>query len=503
MKSDRTQSRQRVSNVNAKCWSILKRQAAEFCQNTGLHGYKYISQSERSMTERIIWAIIVFVSLGCAIVLMKMAWLYFATHPTLTVIETTHHGIWNFPFPAITICDINRMSYNLTKQFVENLETPANVSKNYLIQEMRLMNELLLPGIFGYDVQKNLTYLQDIIDNNHLSIPNVMNLITQNCSTLLTMCKWKGKTDQCDKYFKQSLSRNGLCCSFNYYTFPNSPALDNVERSAACGYESGMSIVINVDPNNYHAPTIGAYGIKVMIHYALDYPDFDTEIELVRLNTTHFISLNPTETYAKREMKDMPVSTRKCILNDETDKILYANVKERNLTYSAYSYHNCLAECRATIIRAKCGCIPYFVPQNSTRICNLKDVQCLTKYKSLFDTSWPSMDETVISLLKTINNINESPCGCIPDCTLYYYPFESSYGNIDTTTYYYNGRFSKNSRNGTAISMHNHTLVHIYFNDLVAFQYRRIIRWSAWFIRWLQSHVCFRTSIFFRNTRDN
>lgn len=46
---------------------------------------------------------------------------------------------------------------------------------------MRLMNELLLPGIFEYDVEKNLTRLQDIIDDNHLSILNVMNLVcTEN-----------------------------------------------------------------------------------------------------------------------------------------------------------------------------------------------------------------------------------------------------------------------------------------------------------------------------------
>jgi len=56
-------------------------------------------------------------------------------------------------------------------------KTPANVSKEYLFQEMRLMNELIIPGIFGYDVQRNLTRLQDIIDDNHLSILNVMNLV--------------------------------------------------------------------------------------------------------------------------------------------------------------------------------------------------------------------------------------------------------------------------------------------------------------------------------------
>jgi len=47
-----TQTRHKITVVNAKCWDILKRQAAEFCRNTGLHGYKYISQTQRSRTER-------------------------------------------------------------------------------------------------------------------------------------------------------------------------------------------------------------------------------------------------------------------------------------------------------------------------------------------------------------------------------------------------------------------------------------------------------------------
>ncbi|XP_036139828.1 sodium channel protein Nach isoform X2 [Monomorium pharaonis] len=380
MRRNRTQIRQKMLIANTKCWNIVKRQATEFCCNTGLHGYKYISHTQRSKTERIVWAIVVFVSLGCAIFLMKMAWNYYAIHPTLTVIESTHRGIWHYPFPAITVCNINRISYNLTKKFVENLKTPPNVSKEYLIQEIRLMNELIIPGLFGYDIQKNLTHLQDIIDDNQLSILNVMKLVTQNCSTLLKICKWKGTNDQCDKYFKQILARDGLCCSFNYYTFPDTIP-DNVERSAACGFETGMTIIVDSEPNDYHATIVGAYGLKVLIHNSFDYPDFNTELQLVQLNSQHFVSINPEEMYSKPEVKDLAISTRRCIFSDEANKVLYKNVKERNLTFTAYSYHNCLAECRASITRAKCGCIPYFFPQNSTRICNLKDIECLKKYK--------------------------------------------------------------------------------------------------------------------------
>ncbi|EFN70446.1 hypothetical protein EAG_08741 [Camponotus floridanus] len=126
---------------------------------------------------RIIWAITVITSLCCAFILIKMSLNYYISHPTLTVIESTHNGIGNYPFPAITICDINRVSYKLTEEFVKNLKTPSNMSKKFLIEEMRLMNELLIPGIFGYDVEKNLTRLQDIIDDNSMSILDVIQLV--------------------------------------------------------------------------------------------------------------------------------------------------------------------------------------------------------------------------------------------------------------------------------------------------------------------------------------
>ncbi|TGZ47808.1 Sodium channel protein Nach [Temnothorax longispinosus] len=146
-----------------------------------------------------------------------------------------------------------------------------------------------------------------------------------------------------------------------------------------------------------------------MTHHSFDYPDFNAEIQLVRLNSQHFVSIDPAEMYSKPEVKDLTISTRKCIFSDEADKVLYANVKERNLTFIEYSYHNCLAECRATF----------------------------------FDTSWPEMNQ---NLPKTTGSIEKAPCGCIPDCSLYYYPIESSFGTLDTTVYYTGGSFSKNPR---------------------------------------------------------
>lgn len=39
------------------------------------------------------------------------------------------------------------------------------------------MTEMIVPGVFGYDVHKNLTFLQDVIDQNNLTILDVMEMV--------------------------------------------------------------------------------------------------------------------------------------------------------------------------------------------------------------------------------------------------------------------------------------------------------------------------------------
>lgn len=36
-----------------------------------------------------------------------------------------------------------------------------------------------------------------------------------------------------------------------------------MERSSACGFETGMTIMANPEPNDYHSTLIGSYGVKV------------------------------------------------------------------------------------------------------------------------------------------------------------------------------------------------------------------------------------------------
>ncbi|EFN89773.1 Sodium channel protein Nach [Harpegnathos saltator] len=199
-----------------------------------------------------------------------------------------------------------------------------------------------------------------------------------------------------------------------------------------------MTILINGEPNDYHASIIGSFGVKVMIHYSFDYPDFNAEIQLIQLNSQYFVSVNPSEMYSKPEVRNLAISTRKCIFNDEADELLF---------------------------------------RDGTRICNLRDIHCLQEYQTLFDTSWPGINLTAQkNLPRTISDVGRRPCGCIPDCSLYHYPIEYSFGKLDPSVYYKNGGFSKNPHNTT--SLRNHSMLHVFFNDLVGFQYRRSVNYS-------------------------
>ncbi|XP_048507724.1 sodium channel protein Nach-like isoform X2 [Athalia rosae] len=477
---------------------IIVNQAKEFCLSTGLHGYKYIAQAHRSVPERITWAVGVIVSLCCAVALMQIAWEYNTSHPTITVIESTHHGIWNYRFPAVTICDINRVSLNRTRDLVRSLKLPNNnVSREDLVMEMRLLNEMLDPGVFGRNVTINLTNLQDIFDFNQLSIPNVMRLVTRNCSEIIARCKWKGYIKPCASMFETSLSRDGLCCSFNYFGIVDSevtgaPEVKSASKShskisheprrvTACGYQTGLTVLIKNAPEDYHAAILGGFGVKVMLHDPYDYPDRNVENKLMGVGTEVFYSVNPEVTYSTDDVRSLPVSKRNCIFFDERPNF--------GGSIRRYSYHNCLAVCRSSTIFEKCGCVPYYHQnlrtlnniQNDSkndnrrvkRICNLRDVDCAYRYRHWFETSWPGINVTSEHLPPRITSESAGrPCKCIPDCDLLRYPLESSAGIFDRNNSYHDLAFYE------GVQLKNLSVLHVFFTDLVSTQYRRDIYYN-------------------------
>ncbi|XP_076664264.1 sodium channel protein Nach [Andrena cerasifolii] len=477
MENAKKSERGLLRKMPGKFLAILKKQSFEFCRETGLHGYKYIGEPHRSIPERIAWAVTAFTSLFVVFAIMKYSSNYYAEHRTSSVIKSTHHGIWNYPFPAVTVCDLNRVSLKLTRELVEKLKLPPTMSKEFIVEEMSLLNELLYPGKHEGNLRNNQSRLQNIFDTNNLSISTVINSVTRDCESFLAACKWQAEERKCSTMFRSSFTRDGICCSFNYIT--HEQIIENPKvlpyKMTSCGYQSGLNILVNLEPDDYHSSIIGSVGIKVMLHDPYDYPDYDASSRLIAVDKYSFLTVQPLETYATENVKLLPLSSRSCIFPNEKDMI-GNNSGNAYFIPAKYSFRNCMLDCRASIIKAKCGCIPYYYPQNRTKVCDLRDIECLDKFKYWYATSWPGTDMSPKTLSLVQVDVTHRPCGCKPDCNFYRYSMENSIGNLDSHIYYNGLQYTNLPSRGKP--WRNQSIVHVFFGDLVSIQFRRDVHYN-------------------------
>lgn len=94
-----------------KFWIALKETFEEFAGNTSIHGVQYIVDRQGTKASRICWAIVVLVMFIVSNVLVDFFWQRYKTNPTRVNVDTNHAPLTELNFPAITICNIARMSF--------------------------------------------------------------------------------------------------------------------------------------------------------------------------------------------------------------------------------------------------------------------------------------------------------------------------------------------------------------------------------------------------------
>jgi hypothetical protein len=71
--------------------------------------------------RRLLWGAVCIVCLTVAVIMMKIVWLRFNESPTVTNVETTTYPIWNIPFPAVTLCNNNKVYRPAAIKLAESL----------------------------------------------------------------------------------------------------------------------------------------------------------------------------------------------------------------------------------------------------------------------------------------------------------------------------------------------------------------------------------------------
>ncbi|XP_076269631.1 sodium channel protein Nach-like [Rhynchophorus ferrugineus] len=421
----------------------LKVQWVQFCLNTSLHGWKFCVLSPTKL-GRIFWLTICFAALVTALSLLLAAWYIFQEMPVVTVAESTQHFIYNYPFPAVTICNYNKVSKQAAFTLGAKLASKTNISTEQAAESFKSLIHTLNHHHHNVDKEK-ANILEELLRLNNKTIDEVFLAISPSCSSLLKRCLWKGDERRCNIMFSQIKTANGYCCSFNYVQ-PKDKAKHYVtpKRTSSTGLQSALEVLIDSNQDDYFAAEIPSIGYRVLIHGTYNFPSADTDNIFCARRSNALIGITPTTTVASSGLRRIPLDQRNCLFSDE-----------RHLTYfHIQNFHNCVVENKLKFIYRICGCMPFYAPkiEEKVRLCTPMDASCVANHEDIME----KRDEAV-------QNLN-----CVEDCESTFYKASTYQGTLEAR---YTTRF--NTYNATSIE--NFTVIRVYFEDLYQELYRREI----------------------------
>ncbi|KAF5283919.1 hypothetical protein FQR65_LT13680 [Abscondita terminalis] len=272
---------------------------------------------------------------------------------------------------------------------------------------------------------------------------------------MMERCTWKGQHVPCDMLFKSVATPYGFCCSFNYFGLkqdsmarlytvsPQAP-----KRVSATGFLTGLEIIVNSILEDYFTRIIPSIGHKIILHFPYDFPDRNSQMLLQYIEELLLISVHPVLYRIDNNVKALEIDQRNCSF-----------VGEKRLEYFTYTFHNCMSECRANLIRNICECVPFYYihfynysTMKSIRICNLRDSICI--------------NQNIDRIYKSYSN-----CTCMQNCNYVRYSVETSSSIF--TKQFVNHKPALYS----GVKLNNQSVIRIYFDDLVSTRYTTSLRY--------------------------
>ncbi|XP_063697190.1 pickpocket protein 28-like [Culicoides brevitarsis] len=362
---------------------IIEEHFDDYFVNTTLHGLKYVGMTNLSIIERLFF-LVSFIFVVCLsgyfITNVYMKWV---RTPIIISLDPQLSQSKDFPFPAVTICNMNQARNTFAK----------NISRDSIEYAVltSMCHHTKLDSTFKDNIFGKWSYVRKLILN-----------ITQPCSQLLTSCRFSGRSIDCNKIFRTILTDEGLCCTFNSldsaYMFSRFSENNNFDsgvprssvfwspetkynnqvfdetprRNPGAGVHMGLSIMLNLDFDEYFCSSSNSYGFKVLLHNPAETPKISNFGLLLSAGMETRLLFSPVWYSASPSIKDIHQNVRQCIFENES-KLDFFRV---------YTKQNCEMECEASITEQECKCRALHMPKlnDEVRICDQRDSAYRTEY---------------------------------------------------------------------------------------------------------------------------
>lgn len=433
----------------------------QFCKSTSFHGLKFVVVPESHWLERVFWILVFLAGLGFSSYFCWQMWVKYDASPLLMSLETTRFPLKNIPFPAVTICNVNKAH---KKRLDAALTDPRyqNITYEMAQQTLRFMTKLDR-AIDNGERLKELSEFYASQNISSLDLFHLLKLTAPNCNDMVLDCIWQGLPAPCNDYLSFLPSDDGLCCVFNgaiyndtelgLHSSPDPPLI-----VSGNGYRMGLSLVLDAQLNEYSVTNGKFDGFKVLVHASQKFPDISDRGFVLGPGTETFAGVKATSSYTADEVAEfIPKWKRKCRA-DEDGGLLY---------FPRYSQSGCITECATKSMTDLCGCRPFFLrAPEGTPLCNMSMYQCL-------DLEYEKIRMDV-----------DKYCDCPPPCTDEWYEPEISYAtfpgngfNLSRTHKRLKQKLGADGVNDIYFES-NVAVLHVYYKDRTGIRYRTDIRFG-------------------------
>uniref|UniRef100_A0A336KYA9 CSON000508 protein n=1 Tax=Culicoides sonorensis TaxID=179676 RepID=A0A336KYA9_CULSO len=426
-------------------WSSIKSSFFELFSKYTMHGYKNLVENKRLAVEKFVWACMHFIAVYTSLWIVWSTWTEFTDNPTITTLDNQNYPIKRIAFPAVGLCNINRISKYRARKYAEYLSQKFVDSQaregiqsevteemiNDFYGKIRFLGRLLDFDIEGYEEFLSFQEQLEILDPDPTiemwNVEKTFADISPTCDDLLLICKFNDIEKNCSEYFTTRRTAFGYCCTFNFVR-PRGSTFElsgTPKYPAGIGDHAGLNVVVNTSTSDYYYPMANFAGALTLLYDTMEYPDIttgNTRTEIIDPSTENFIRISINVYEADREVKNY---ARDCKFKDED----FDEFKGR------YTYTECLIKCKMRSIIDLCSCIPFFFPTNHADIvtnttirCTLQHVPCLNKYRIKWRTITPSV-QGINGLQQEYQDSLNCP-QCFALCSYTQYKLETTFNPI-------------------------------------------------------------------------
>lgn len=186
-----------------------------FSRNTSIHGVHYLTEPSFNLKEKFVWTLALVIASIFMVYSCTMLSNRFNTSMLSTVFESTSFKVSEIPFPAISLCNNNRLNFSRTEDALVNfLPNCSSLERETFLDFVHVLQNMEMGSFDEFDVLvgRNLSRL------NTLNVTKVYEFFMHDCEGFFGSCWWKNFPFKCCEWFSKQRTEYGLCWSFNSFT---------------------------------------------------------------------------------------------------------------------------------------------------------------------------------------------------------------------------------------------------------------------------------------------